>query len=248
MFVFGSGVLFGKRTDISNATPLNFGLVQEVSTDLSFDTKMLYGQYAFPVAIARGKAKFTAKAKMARVSGLVMANLFLGVTPTVGQALTAFAEPHSVASSGALTITVTQAATFVEDWGVVYAATGLPLTVVSSGPTLGTYSVNPVTGVYTFSAADAGAALLFNYTYSTTTAGTQQLTIINPLMGTTPTFEAQLYTTFNGLPMNIKLFQCVSSKLSLGTKLDDFMIPEIDFDILANAAGNVGTMSFGDVS
>ena len=29
MYSFGSGVLFGTRTDIANATPVNFGLVQE---------------------------------------------------------------------------------------------------------------------------------------------------------------------------------------------------------------------------
>jgi hypothetical protein len=33
MYSFGSGVLIGTRSDIANATPLNFGLVQEVTID-----------------------------------------------------------------------------------------------------------------------------------------------------------------------------------------------------------------------
>ena len=37
MYSFGSGVLLGTRTDILNATPLNFGLVQEVTIDESRD-------------------------------------------------------------------------------------------------------------------------------------------------------------------------------------------------------------------
>ncbi len=35
MYSFGSGVLIGTRSDIEGATPLNFGLVQEVTIDES---------------------------------------------------------------------------------------------------------------------------------------------------------------------------------------------------------------------
>ena len=78
MFAFGSGVLLGTRTDVANATPVNFGLVQEVQLDLQFTAKELYGQYQFPVAIARGQGKATGKAKMAQISGLAFNNLFFG--------------------------------------------------------------------------------------------------------------------------------------------------------------------------
>jgi hypothetical protein len=43
MYSFGSGVLLGTRTDIANATPLNFGLVQEVTIDESATIKELTG-------------------------------------------------------------------------------------------------------------------------------------------------------------------------------------------------------------
>ena len=51
IFQFGSGVLLGARTDIADATPVNFGLVQEVQLDLSYTTKELYGQNQFAIAI-----------------------------------------------------------------------------------------------------------------------------------------------------------------------------------------------------
>ena len=245
MFSFGSGVLIGTRTDIANATPINFGLVQEVQLDLQFTAKELYGQYQFPVAIARGQGKATGKAKMARVSGLTFNNLFFGASLVPGQLATAFGEAQSVPASTPFTVSVTNAGQWQDDCGVVYAASGLPLTKVASAPTAGQYSV--AAGVYTFNSADAGAAVLISYTYNVTGSG-QQLTLVNPLLGTTPTFQAQLYTSFQGKPVNVKLLNCVSSKLTFASKLEDFVIPELDFDIFANAAGNVLQWSFAEVS
>lgn len=245
MFSFGSGVLIGTRTDIANATPINFGLVQEVQLDLQFTAKELYGQYQFPVAIARGQGKASGKAKMARVSGLAFNNLFFGASLIAGQLATAFGEAQSVPASTPFTVSVTNAGQWQDDCGVVYAASGLPLAKVASAAAAGQYSV--AAGVYTFNSADAGASVLISYTYTVTGSG-QQLTLANPLLGTTPTFQAQLYTSFQGKPVNVKLFNCVSSKLTFATKLEDFVIPELDFDIFANAAGNVLQWSFAEVS
>ncbi len=245
MFAFGSGVLLGTRTDIANATPVNFGLVQEVQLDLQFTAKELYGQYQFPVAIARGQGKASGKAKMAQVSGLAFNNLFFGASLATGQLATSFGEAGIVPSSSAYTVTVANFGTRQDDCGVVYAATGLPLTKAASAPSAGQYSV--ASGVYTFNAADAGKAVLVSYTYTLSGSG-QQLTLANPPMGTTPTFQAQLYTSFQGKPCNVKLFNCVSSKLAFASKVEDFVIPELDFDIFANAAGNVLQWSFAEVS
>ncbi len=102
MYSFGSGVLLGTRTDIANATPLNFGLVQEVTIDESATIKELTGQFQRPVAIARGTIKTTGKAKVARISGMAFANLYYGVVPTAGQVATSFAEADTVAADNAV--------------------------------------------------------------------------------------------------------------------------------------------------
>jgi hypothetical protein len=245
MFAFGSGVLLGTRTDIANATPVNFGLVQEVQLDLQFTAKQLYGQNQFPVAIARGQGKATGKAKMAQVSGLAFNNLFFGASLASGQLATSFGESGTIPASTPFTVTVANAANWQDDYGVVFAATGLPLTKVASAPSAGQYSV--AAGVYTFNSGDATKSVLVSYTYTIAAAG-QQVTLANQLLGTTPTFQAQLYTTFQGKPCNVKLFNCVSSKLAFATKIEDFVIPELDFDIFANAAGNVLQWSFAEVS
>jgi len=245
MYSFGSGVLLGTRTDIANATPLNFGLVQEVTIDETATIKELTGQFQRPVAIARGTIKTTGKAKVARISGLAFANLFYGVTPSAGKLATSFAEAGAVPATTPFTVTVANAATFADDEGVLYAASGLPLTKVSSAPATGQYSV--AVGVYTFNSADAGKAVLTSYTYTVAVAG-QKFTVANQLLGTTPTFQAVFYTTFQGQAISLKLNNCTSNKLSFQTKLEDFIMPEFDFSCFADASGNVMTWSFAEVS
>ena len=245
MYSFGSGVLLGTRTDIANATPVNFGLVQEVTIEETATIKELHGQFQRPVAIARGTVKTTGKAKVARISGMAFATLFYGVTPTAGQLATSFAEAGTVAATTPFTFAVANAATFVDDDGVLYATTGLPLTKVSSAPGAGQYSV--ASGVYTFNSADAGKAVLVNYTYTISGAG-QKFTVANQLLGTTPTFQAVCYTTFQGQAVSLKLNNCTSNKLIFHTKLEDFVMPEFDFSCFADAAGNVMTWSFAEAS
>lgn len=245
MYSFGSGVLLGTRTDVANATPVNFGLVQEVTIEETATIKELTGQYQHPVAIARGTIKTTGKAKVARISGMALANLFFGVPSVSGQIATSFAEQGAVPASSPYTFAPANAASFVDDAGVVYALTGLPLIKVASAPSAGQYSV--ASGIYTFNSGDAGKAILANYTYTTSGSG-QKFTVTNQLLGTTPTFQAIFFTTFQGQPISVKLNNCTSNKLSFHTKLEDFVLPEFDFNCFADAAGNIMTWSFGEMS
>jgi hypothetical protein len=245
MYSFGTGVLLGTRTDIPNATPVNFGLVQEVTIEETATVKELHGQFQRAIVEARGTIKTTGKAKVARISGLAFAHLFYGVTPTSGQIATAFAEAGTIPASAPYTVTVLNAGGFVGDNGVVYVASGLPLTKVAATPGAGQYSV--ASGDYAFNAADAGKAVLVSYTYSLDGAG-HKFTVTNQLLGTTPTFQAQFFTTFQGQAVSLTLNNCTSSKLSFKTKLEDFVMPEFDFSCFADAAGNVMTWSFAEVS
>lgn len=243
MFVFGSGILQGFRTDIPNSTPVNFGLVQDVTVDWSFDLKEGYGQYQHPVVLARGKAKVTAKAKMLRASGIAIGTLFFGITPTVGQVATSFAEQQTVTAGSA---TVANAATFLLDYGVVYQLGGLPLAKVASAPAVGQYAVS-AGGVYTFNTGDNAKAVLISYGYGIAGSG-QKLIITNQLMGSTPTFSANFYSTFQGLPVTISLPNCASSKMGFSGKLDDYTYPEMDFGIYSDPQNNIGTWSFAETS
>ena len=244
MFVFGSGVLIGTP---QGGTPINFGLAQEISLNVSTSTKALFGQYNFPVAIGSGTRKMTGKAKLARISGQALGALFFGVAPTVGATQTQFGEAASAPSASPYTYSTINHATFVADQGVVYAATALPLKQVASNPATGQYAVSG--GVYTFAAGDAGAAVLISYTFTVASAG-ENVAVNSQLIGPSVTFSANLFAAdpTTGKQFSMLLYNCVADKLAFGTKLEDFMIPELDFACFANAAGQVCQLNFGDVA
>ena len=250
MFVFGSGVLIGTQLNVPTPTPINFGLVQKVSVNTSVSVKELYGQYAFPVAVGSGTRKVQCKASLARFSGQALGRLFYNQVPTTGSTISQFAEVHGVPASSPYTVTVTNASHFVADQGVIYAATGLPLLNVATLAAAGQYTFNASTGVYTFYLADAGASVLISYTYSSTATTTQNLVIANPLIGPTSTFAATLFATdpTTNAPFSVTLNQCVASKFSFDTNIEDFAKPDFEFQAFANAAGQVMTFNFGDAA
>jgi len=244
--VFGPGSLYLTRTDVSNSTPINIGYAQEFSLDQSAENKELFGQNQYPLVVARGTVKITGKAKAAEISGIALNNAWMGESSfATGQILMAQGEAGSVpAPAGPYTITVSHSANFDADMGVLYASTGLPFQKVASGPTTGQYSVSA--GVYTFAAADTGIAVLITYAY-TSSSGGQKLTATNRPIGFTPTFQLDYVTSLQSKPYYLRLFSCVSSKLSQSFKLTDFSMPEIDFSVFANSAGNVYTASYPEV-
>lgn len=241
---FGSGALWGERTDItgSGIGPRQFGVLQDIQIDFDWTDKELYGQLQFPVAIARGQGKISGKAKFAQILGLLYTDMFFGVTPATGQFAVSELEAAIVPASTPYTVTVANASSYNDDLGVAYTSTGRRFNRVTTPSAAGQYTVDFATGVYTFSAADADAALLVSYTYNNATSGSK-LTLTNPLMGTTPTFKAKFYTTYSGEGMALRLNACTANKLSMPTKIDDWTINELDFMAFADAAGTIGYLS-----
>ena len=104
---------------------------------------------------------------------------------------------------------------------------------VASAPAAGQYSLVVATGIYTFAAADTGKAIKISYEYSAS-AGGQIYTMTNETMGYTPSFTLLLQNGYDGKTMVCKLNRCVSGKLSVPLKSDDFAI--YDFEAEAFAA------------
>lgn len=236
-YMFGTGQMFSMP--VGGGAPLRIGALQDVSVDFSGDTKMLHGQYQYPLDVARGKSKLEWKASTANIDANAFNNLYFGMAaPAVGGELKqVFNEAASVPATP-FQVTVAQAATFVMDLGVYNATTGLPLVQVASGtPTTGQYKVSGV-GVYTFAAADTGIAMLFNYLYSSASTGTS-LIVTNQLMGAIPTFQLVLSQLYKGNSFTLLMYSCVADKLSLPLKQDDHMIADLSGQAQANAAGNI---------
>ena len=244
MYVFGSGVLIG--TD-SNGVSVNFGLAQEITVSIAQTLKPLYGQNNFPVAIGAGTRKVSGKAKLASLSGPAMGRLFFGSAPTTGTTQTIFGEVGTVPAVSTYIVTVANSVNWTNDQGVLYALTGLALKKVASGPTVGQYSV--AAGVYTFAAADASAPVLISYQYTAAAVG-QSIAVNTAIIGPNINFSANLFAfdSNTGKQFSMYLYNCVMEKLDFGTKMEDFVMPEMDFQAYANAAGQVAKLNYGDLS
>ncbi len=252
--VFGPGYIWATRTDIANATPVNVGFAQEFSADFSGNIKELTGQNQYALDVARGIVKINWKIKAAVCSGIAWNNIFFGANFTSGGFICNAGELASIPTTP-FQVTVANAATYEPvgnaniaggDLGVVFTATALPLTKVASAPTTGQYSVAPATGIYTFAAADTGKQVAISYR-STQTAG-QTLTVTNQLLGFTPIVQLDYYTTRNNKPFLVRLPQATANKISIATKLEDFLMPQFDGGAFPNAAGIAVQFSFPEVS
>ena len=252
MFVFGSGVLTGTQLNVANPTPINFGLVQKVSVNTSVSVKELYGQYAFPVAVGSGTRKVQCKASLARFSGQAIGRLFYNQAPTAGSTISQFAELHSVPSVDPLH-------DHRHELGAFRGRPGrcLRLNWPAAHRGLLTHRrrasmrLTSPTGVYTFASTDSNAAagVLISYTYTASATG-EALAITNPLIGPTSTFMATLFATdpTTNAQFSVTLNQCVASKFSFDTNIEDFAKPDFEFQAFANAAGQVMTFNFGDAA
>jgi hypothetical protein len=245
MLFFHTGNLCAKST-VANATPQSFGTLQDVSIDISASNKELFGQLDFAVATGSGNKKITGKAKSASIQARLFNDVFFGGTVAGGETLVANREVEVAIPTTPFQITVAQSATFVEDWEVIDAATGLPFVKAASSPAAGQYSVSA--GVYTFNTADVGKFPLITYSYTVGASG-QMLSVSSQLVGAAPTFTLILSGGYGaGAVPGLKLYNCIGTKLSIATKQNDFVMPGFEFIASANAAGKVLDWSITDKS
>lgn len=249
---FGAGILWGTPlTDangatVVNPTPVQFGALQDVSIDFQADIKQLFGSNAYPLVVARGKSKISGKAKAAQVNGALLNSIYFGYVPTSGIMADVFDTTGAVIPATPFQVTVTppNSGTFFTDLGVRNSA-AVPLTRVASAPATGQYAVSA--GVYTFAAADVGNTIYISYRYTATSTVAQKITLTNVVMGAAPTFRCDLSVPYGGKTLTLVLLNCVANKLTLATKLDDFTIPEFDFEAFADSSGTqIGTLALSE--
>src|SRR5262245_30741015 len=93
--IYHTGTLMAKGS-ATNATPQAFGTLQNVSIDLSWTTKELYGQYNFAVAVGQGNCKITGKAASANIQARLFNDIFFNGTLSQGELAAAVREPGTV--------------------------------------------------------------------------------------------------------------------------------------------------------
>lgn len=242
--IFGIGALWGTRNDISGVGPDQFAILQENTIEFQFEIKELYSQLGYPVDIARGKGKVTGKAKAARVFAALYADIFFGESVTLASENNVSEnEAKTVATT---TVTVTNATSFVADLGVYYNAQGnTRFQYVTGAPSAtGQYSTG-TNGIYTFFSGDIGASVSISYVF--TDALGKTITINNHFMGYTPTFIGTFYQQRNTQggtgQMTLRLNECVSSQLTIPSRIDDYEMADFAFQAFSNYSNVVGTLS-----
>lgn len=246
---FGSGLLYGTPTSgnlPTNPTPFRL-LLQEVSIDFKGDLKKLHTLYQLPISVARGKLDVTGKAKIVDFQPALINQLFWAQTSTVGMEIPVFNELDFIPSTSTFTITVTNGATFAQDHGVVYATgvnAGQSLLANTTAGAAGYYSVNVTSGVYTFASTDSARAVYIDYTYTNATRG-QTLAISAQLMGYAPVCTMDVWGTFRGKYLGIRLNACTLGSWTYPTKLEDYWMSDVNFDANLDASQNLGKV-FGD--
>lgn len=248
-FMFGSGAIYATPlydaggNAVANPTPVKFLGCQDIAADVSFDSKMLYGTNQMPLVVGRGKGKITVKAKHGQVNGELYNNAFFGQTLTTGQDQILQDINGTAIPSTPFTITPTPPSSGVwsADLGV-RDHNGIPMTRVASAPATGQYSV--AAGVYTFAAADTGLVVYIDYRYTVTTG--KKISLTNQLLGSTPSVALDITVPYQGKQLTFRFPNATGNKLSMATKLDDFTIPEMDFDVFADPTGNIGTFTVAE--
>ncbi|HEM7795950.1 TPA: hypothetical protein U2L24_000749 [Acinetobacter baumannii] len=245
-YLFGAGKIFATPLQdvhgnpITNGTPVEVGVLQSTSVDISYDLKELYGRGQFAVDAARGKGSIKCKATMGRINGALLNSIFFGGVVAEGgiETVSQTINGEVIPAGGSVTPVVPNSGTFVKDLGVTDAK-AIPLKRVASAPATGQYSVDAATGAYTFAAADAGKTVFISFKYTATVAGAKSGVVSNLDMGYTPEFSVDLMRDHKGKYFGIEFFRCVSNKLAFSSKQDDYDLPEFEFQPMADDLGRV---------
>lgn len=255
-YLFGPGICWATQLTtaagvaIVNPPPILIAGMQDVAIDMSAEVKELYGTNSFAIAIGRGKQKMGFKIKNAQVHGALWNAMYFGQTITNSVYTGYLDNVGTVIPTTPFQVTpvVTYVAnlvgttpTFGFDLGV-RDVNNIPLARVASAPATRQYSLSG--GVYTFAAADVGITYYFSFNYTATSALATKLAIANLPMGYAPTFQLDLIIPYQGNTLSATFPNCMTTKLGVATKLDDFTYPELDISAFAPGSAGVGTLSW----
>ena len=248
-FIFGSGECFARPSGGNLATPsgpVRLATLQDVSVEFTYKIVELRGQDLDPEDAANADRSIKGKAAFAGFDIGIFSSLMFSDTIAAGMKGFARHEPHTIAGGTDVTtpIQVTKHLHFVEDYGVRYAdGSGEFILVAAGHEAKGAYSVDLLTGTYTFDPDDLGKEVLIAYSFSDSTKG-KTLTVQSHSQGYGPKVEIVLTDPYDSAdedyPGNVLILPAAKvSKMSLPKKRDGYAISDFEFTAFKDAAGNV---------
>lgn len=239
-WAFDVGHLF--VTPTVGGSPIRIGSLRGVTIDVERQLTLERLAFQTPVKAAHSQTRLKGKAKTAQINGALFAETFFGQASSTGSVKGVDGCENTIpASPGPYTITITppNSGTFLLDLGVGFAADAPQLVLVSGTPAAGQYAVSG--NVYTFAAADVGKTVLISYSYTLTTG--RKLAIQNQYWIEAPFFRLTGFAAYNGKQIYFDFPSCVTAHLSIATVLENWTMPDFDFEIISNPQGLVGTIS-----
>jgi hypothetical protein len=222
-------------------SPVQFGILQDVTIDETYEQKKLYGALKQPVAVGQGKGSYGIKAKLALINAELFNTFMYGVN--LVQTYEALYNDLTgtiigPTAGGTAIITPTLFGTALADMGVVSAVNGVPYTRVASAPTSGQYAWSSGSGAWIFDLVhDFGKQVYINYAYGnpgagvpTGLTGAKSMTIIGSQMGQQPEFMLDLQNSFNGKTFYRHYNRVIAAKISRAFKNDDFTIIDLEME------------------
>ena len=247
-YFFGSGGFYFVPSG-SNPTPVNVACLQDISLKPSGEMKYLYGQKAYPVAVASGKQKLEGKAKFGAIDLYAWNAFKFGGTYTAGATALKKLVIDEARTITTHACTAVNGATFVTDLGCIATAPAAMsdkrLVAAASAIAEGQY-VTPTAGVGTYNLYTSTAITAVKISYLYTAAG-ENVVITNPMMGGVTSLCGYLGGYFDSKYFTIKLNSVVCPSMDLPFKNDDFGIYDLEFTCCADASDEVWTL-FGEDS
>lgn len=240
-FMFDVGYLFGVPANSTDLTPIKFGDLKDISIDVTSEFHYPSSQLQWKPNAANRLKIIKGRAKVGIIDGRILAELFFGKDLTSGGKFVQRDESRVVPDTTfQVTAVPPTGGTFVQDLGVQDGTTGLPMTKMTGSVSSGKYSVNS-SGLYTFNADMVAKTVVLCYTYSKTSGN--YLAISNEIKQNAPSFQVILDNQYNGKKTTWILNKCISQRFSLPATVEKFVIPEFEFEAIADLSSNVGTVN-----
>lgn len=244
--MFGTPLQTGNGVAVTNPSPIQFGVLQDVTPDESFELKELYGANKFPVAVAQGKGKMGLKAKFANINAELINTFLYGLTLTDTYQAIYNDQIGTFVPTSPGNITPTIHGTALRDLGVVSAINGVPYTRVATAPTGGQYTFDSNTGVYGFDPVhDYNKQVFISYAYGDASVSSGRLlTITNQQMGVQPVFSVDLMTQYLGKTVYVRYMQVIATAITRTYKNDDFTIQDFTMSAFADSTGTLANVYY----
>ena len=225
LFHTGSLYISGK-----GKTPRRIMTIQETNFEFKGELTKLMGEKQFAVDTAVGSIDITAKAKNGQLDPEVFNSLFFGQT-VQGNAKVLVENETAFVKEGKCLVRAGNR--FAENLGVRDLDSGQVLTLTSSAiPEDGQYTVNQMSGEYTFAPSLEGIKISIDYLIND--AEGNSLIITSKLAGTTVNFRGIFAKTYrDGRKLTMICRHCVCDSLQFGFKQNDYTLPDFSFALNA---------------